>query len=289
MVDRRKFLTAVSFGAVNAALPASEQVSTPQTPAKPNVIVVISDQHRAGLTKRSGYPLNTSPAFDRFADGGVVFDQAYVTEPVCAPCRTSLLTGRWPHAHRVRQNIAVNDAFAIGDFFSVAKSIGYKTGITGKNHTYLKPDALDFWREYNDLVGWQPPNPLKEVVEFDEWRRMLNFAVSPVPTPFPVETQFSYRAVSSAIEFLEKFGGQPFVLEVSLPEPHDPEQVPKPYWDMFPPEQVPDRCAGPESLKNLGFQWQWMRQIQERYHPGYDGQWRRYVSNYLGSLRMVGD
>jgi arylsulfatase A-like enzyme len=183
----------------------------------------------------------------------------------------------------------VRNAFFKEDLFDVAKSLGYKTGLVGKNHTYLTPEELDFWREFNDLAGWQPANPPRQMVDFDNWRRALNFGVSPVPTPFPLETQFSYRVASCALEFLEKFGNEPFVLEVSFPEPHDPEQVPEPYWNMFPPETVPAPAAGPEALKLKGFQWQWMRGLQEHFYPGYDSAWRRYVSNYLGSLRMVDD
>ncbi len=169
------------------------------------------------------------------------------------------------------------------------KAANYKTGLAGKNHTYMKPEKLDFWREYNDLSGWQPPNPPKEIVEFDDWRRKLNFGVSHVPTPFPMETQFAYRIVSNAIEFLDQVGDRPFALEVSFPEPHDPEQVPKPYFDMFPPDRVPERNVGPEALKYKGFQWQWMRGLQESIYPRYDESWRRYVSNYIGSLRMIDD
>jgi len=291
MIHRRNFLKAVSLGAVNTVLPPLSQKALTSSPptAKPNLLIVISDQHRAGLTKRSGYPLDTSPALDRLADQGIAFDRAYATEPVCCPSRTSLLTGRWPHAHRVRENAGLPQAFFEKDIFDVVKSLGYETGMTGKNHTYLRPEKVDFWREYDDLRGWQPPNPPKEIVEFDNWRRRLNFAVSLVPTPFPLETQFPYRIVSSAMEFLDRCGEQPFLLEVSFPEPHDPEQAPKPYWDMFPPDQVPERCAGPEALQRKGFRWNWERDLQEHIYPGFDTNWRRYVSNYLGSLRMIDD
>ncbi len=289
-MHRREFLKIVAAGAVNTvALGAAIPEETPAPSRPPNLLLVICDQNRAGLTKRSGYPLDTSPTFDRIAEQGVALDRAYVTQPVCAPCRTSLLTGRWPHAHRVRQNSAVGQAFFETDLFDVLKAANYRTGLVGKNHTYLKPEKLDFWREYNDLVGWQPPNASREIVGFDEWRRKLNFGVSNVPTPFPLETQFAYRIVSNAIEFVERFGDQPFALEVSFPEPHDPEQVPKPYFDIFPPDQVPERKAGPEALKLKGFQWQWQQALQESVYPGYDKSWRRYVSNYAGSLRMVDD
>ena len=47
-------------------------------------------------------------------------------------------------------------------------------------------------------------------------------------------------------------GSQPWMLQVGFSEPHDPEQVPAPYWDMFPQDKVPPRCAGPEALKPCG-------------------------------------
>ena len=83
----------------------------PETGRRPSIVFVVSDQHRAGLTKRSGYPLDTSPTLDKLSDGGVSFDRAYATCPLCVPSRTSMLTGRWPEAHRVRMNYAIKDAF----------------------------------------------------------------------------------------------------------------------------------------------------------------------------------
>lgn len=237
MIQRRDFLKAVSLGTVRAvvpALPPAGAVPPPPT-GKPNIIIVISDQHRAGLTKRSGYPLDTSPTLDSLAEGGVSFDRAYVTCPVCMPSRTTMLTGRWPQAHHVRENSQGRDAYFGQDIFDVAKAQGYKTGLIGKNHTYLKPEKLDFWRQYDHPCGWKPENPPQEVIDFEHWMGKLNFGVSLVPTPFPAETQLPYRIVSNTIEFLQKFGDQPFALEISFPEPHDPEQVPKPYWDMYPP------------------------------------------------------
>src|SRR3546814_12521412 len=69
---------------------------------------------------------------------------------------------------------------------------------------------------------------------------------------FPVETQLPYRIVSDAIGFMRTTRDQPFFMQVSIPEPHDPEQVPHPYWDMFPPDEIPERCAGREALEKLG-------------------------------------
>src|SRR6185437_12249149 len=103
-MKRRDFLkaTAGTIG-VAPAVAARGQASAPAK--KPNIVFVVSDQHRAGLTKRSGYPLDTSPMWDKLAASGVAFERAYVTTPLCVPSRISMLTGRWPEAHRVRMNL----------------------------------------------------------------------------------------------------------------------------------------------------------------------------------------
>lgn len=276
---------------MNAVLPGFRPVPRAAKPApgQPNILFIISDQHRAGLSRRSEYPLDTSPTLDALAEHGVSFDKAYTTCPVCAPSRISLLTGRWPEAHRQRQNTAHLEAFYEKDLFDVVKAAGYKTGLAGKNHTYITPAKLDFWREYGHQGGWESPTAPREVVQFDAWMRRLNSGVSYVPTPFPVSTQSPYRIVSDAIEFMDRFGNQPFALEVSFPEPHNPEQVPRPYWDMYPPESVPDRCASPEVLKYRGYKEQWLYGMENDTHPIYEKNWRRYKSNYLGMLRLLDD
>ncbi len=291
MVRRREFLKAASLGAANAVLPLSQLAGavSPPSDTKPNILIIISDQHRAGLTKRSGYPLDTSPMLDTLARRGVGCDRAYATCPVCMPSRTTLITGRWPEAHRVRQNSGARDAVFDKDLFDVVKAAGYKTGLAGKNHTYLKREKLDFWRQYTIMGGWKPANAPKETVEYDQWLKRMDRDVSHQPTPFPVETQLSHRIVSDAMEFIERYGDQPFALEVSFPGPHNPYQVPKPYWDMYPPDQVPPRCIGPEALKDKGFKWQWQQGLENNAFPGYDKSWRRLKSNYLGMLRLLDD
>ena len=150
-MERREFLKDASLGAIGAMVATRGMAQQPATPAvdKPNIIFIVTDQRRAGLTKRSGYPLDTSPTLDRLAEAGVGFDRAYATTPLCVPSRTSMLTGRWPEAHHVRMNLDPQDAFFETDLYQVAKANGYRTGLAGKNHTYLKQTDLDFWREYS--------------------------------------------------------------------------------------------------------------------------------------------
>ena len=297
--QRRRFLQTLSGGAAGALVSAAE----PQTPAargenRPNILILMSDQHRAGLTKRSGFPFDTMPALDRLAGRGVAFDRAYTPAPLCVPARVSLLTGRWPHAHRVRQNSAGRFAYFEKDFFQLTRERGYRTGLTGKDHTYITATAsslnaptnyVDFFRGYEHRRGWTTDPPPKDIVEFDAWMVHNNFRVSLEPTPFPVETQLPYRIVDNAIDFLKGTGDRPFALWVSFPEPHNPYQAPKPYYDMFPPESLPARAVGPEALAAKGWKWEYLRKLEEETYPGYDDYWRRTRSNYLGMLRLIDD
>ncbi len=275
-------------GAAATAI-GSPQASDAQVTKKPNVLIVMTDQHRVGLTRRTGFKFDTMPALDRLASRGTPFDGAYTTAPLCAPARVSLLTGRWPHAHRVRQNSAANAAIFDQDLFHVLKNAGYRTGLIGKNHSHVKPERLDFSRPYNHTNGWTPTPETGRSDKFSEWMKQLNHAVSDEATPFPVESQYPYRIVSDAIEFMDASLQQPFALWVSFPEPHNPYQVPKPYFDMFPPESVPERVVGPEVLKTKGFKWEWLHDLEDKAYPGYDKNWRRLRSNYLGMLRLIDD
>jgi arylsulfatase A-like enzyme len=290
-MERRDFLKLASLSTVGTMVPeaverASAQPAPPRT--KPNIVLIVSDQHRAGLTKRSGYPLDTSPTLDSLAASGIGFERAYCATPLCVPSRITMLTGRWPEAHRVRMNLDPQDAYFEKDLYQVASEMGYRTGLAGKNHTYLRPESLDFWREYTHAGSSHSANETKENIEYDRWLKGLGFNVSLKPTPFPVETQLPYRIVSDAMDFMDQAGNQPFLLQVGFPEPHDPEQVPEPYWNMYPPDQLPDRCAGPEAPQHLGYRAQWLYGLQQDSFPT-EQNWRRYKSNYLGMLRLLDD
>ncbi len=279
MTTRRGFLQTLGVAAQ----------SGPHTATRPNILLVMTDQHRAGLTRGSGFALDTMPAVDRLASGGVGFDRAYATAPLCVPSRVSMLTGRWPHAHRIRENAGVNHVFFEKDLFQIARENGYRIGLAGKNHSHVTPERLDFCRLYSHAGGWKAPNATAAIHEYDAWLANLNSHLSEKPSPFPLEAQLPYRIVSDASEFLDNAGQQPFLLWVSFPEPHPPYQTPQPYYDMFPPETVPTSDPGPEALAKKSFKYRWFRALQEYVTPGSDEQERRMQSVYLGTLRLIDD
>ena len=112
---------------------------------KPNVVVIMTDQQRADVSRREGFQLDTTPFLDSLATRGTWFDRAYTTMPACLPARVSMLTGRYPSATRARTNHNGEDAFFETDLYEVMRRQGYRTALCGKNHSHLGAERMDYY------------------------------------------------------------------------------------------------------------------------------------------------
>ena len=73
-------------------------------PKQPNILLFISDQQRTDTLKCYGNDWIQSPHQDALAERSFVFENTYVTQPVCTPARGSLMTGLYPHNHECMVN-----------------------------------------------------------------------------------------------------------------------------------------------------------------------------------------
>src|SRR5512139_2927376 len=96
MLTRRELLQAASAPAV---IRASRRPGD-----KPNLLFLWTDQQRADTMAAYGNTRYRVPNMNRLAARSVVFDRPYVTQPVCTPSRSSVLTGFWPHQNGCVQN-----------------------------------------------------------------------------------------------------------------------------------------------------------------------------------------
>jgi len=62
-----------------------------------NLLFIFTDEQRADTMAAYGNPHIEMPNLNQLASESVVFDQAYVTQPVCTPSRSSIMTGLYPH------------------------------------------------------------------------------------------------------------------------------------------------------------------------------------------------
>jgi arylsulfatase A-like enzyme len=70
----------------------------------PNILLIITDQQFAEAMSCAGNPNAQTPAIDGLAARGMRVAESYCTSPVCAPSRSSILTGLFPHQHGVTEN-----------------------------------------------------------------------------------------------------------------------------------------------------------------------------------------
>ena len=101
--------------------------------ARPNVLVVITDQQRADHVGFMGNTTVRTPNLDALAQRSTVFENAWVSNPVCMPNRCSIMTGRMPSAHGVIFNDRSLDPGA-NTFVRRFRKQGYRTGLIGKSH-----------------------------------------------------------------------------------------------------------------------------------------------------------
>ena len=99
----------------------------------PNLVVILSDDHRFDFAGHAGHPFVETPSLDRLAAEGTRFENAFVTSSLCSPSRASFLTGVEPHRHGVWNNVTPwSDANRT--WFEYLKQRGYDTAFIGKWH-----------------------------------------------------------------------------------------------------------------------------------------------------------
>lgn len=80
------------------------QLSVCAAAERPNVVLIISDDHGWGDYGFMGHPQIKTPHIDRLAREGLAFDRGYVPSSLCCPSLASIITGLYPHQHRVTSN-----------------------------------------------------------------------------------------------------------------------------------------------------------------------------------------
>ena len=229
---------------------------------KPNIVVIMTDQQRADLCGREGFPLEVTPFVDRLAQENVWFNKAYTVMPASSPARCSMFTGRFPSATHVRTNHNIPDISYQQDLVGVLKENGYKTALVGKNHAYLKPADLDFWSEYGHWGKHKKTTPAEK-----ETARFLNQQARGQwlePSPISLEEQHPTKIVNEALAWIKQQKENPFFVWVSFPEPHNPYQVCEPYYSMFSPDKLPVLKTSRKDLAKKGEKYRILRNWKTR-------------------------
>ena len=69
-----------------------------------NTVLLISDEHNPFYSSPYGHPSVQTPSMERLAADGTLFQNAYCPSPLCTPCRSAFLSGKWPHQIQMYSN-----------------------------------------------------------------------------------------------------------------------------------------------------------------------------------------
>jgi arylsulfatase A-like enzyme len=117
---------------------------------KPNILLFVTDQQHAETIGDAG--LARTPRLNGLIREGVRFTEAYTPTPMCTPARGSLVTGLYPHQHKLVINTHGTDAVdftiaGIETIGSAVQSAGYRTAYAGKWHVGKTPPELHGFEE----------------------------------------------------------------------------------------------------------------------------------------------
>ena len=138
------------------ALSIGSSVFAAAAPERPNVVMIVVDDLNDFVTGMGGHPQARTPHIERLAQSGVAFANAYSNNPVCAPSRSSLFTGIYPHT-------SGNYSFTPWHKYPVLRSSktlmehfrdnGYRTYGSGK---LMHHHVRSVWDEFENRANYGP-------------------------------------------------------------------------------------------------------------------------------------
>lgn len=276
-ISRRDFLAKAGSVSLAAAANAARGQVPAQPDARPNVLIIITDQLAQRAVGCYGDRWADTPNIDSLAASGVRFSNAYTNCPLCLPSRASFWTGRLPNETKVTSNgmnYPVPDIResmpTLGEMFLIA---GYETVNFGKRH-----DA-------RSLRGFR-------LVETEELE-----VESPAAWPVNYDSKQDAYTTIKCVEYLRQTHEKPFLAVASLNNPHNicgwvgenagvHQDVPIPFGELPP---LPDNFET-DDLENRPLPIQYLccnhRRLQQASQWN-ETNYQHYLAAYYYYLKMV--
>jgi len=203
----------------------------------PNVIIIITDDQGYGDLGITGNPHVQTPVIDKFATENIRFNNFYVS-PVCAPTRSSLMTGRYSLRTGIRDTYNGGAIMASNEvtIAEMLKQADYSTGIFGKWHlgdNYpTSPNYQGFDESLVHLAGG-----MGQVGDITNYFKGDSSYFNPIL--WHNGKKEAYQGYCSdifteqAIKFIETHHQVPFFCYLSFNAPHTPLQVPDTYYQLY--------------------------------------------------------
>lgn len=272
---------------------------------KPNLLFIFTDQQRADTMRCYGNDYIDTPHLNALADKSFVFENAYVSQPVCSPSRATMLCGLYPHTARVPacnvplprdvQTIAemvssdyrccYNGKWHLGDEIFPQHGFSEWVGTEDSYRRFFSSSERHAYRSayHHFLVdnGFEPDSESEGQGVFS--RHVEASMDEPL-------TKASFQG-DRAAEFIRARGDQPFVLAVSYLEPHPPHTGP--LNDYYDPSELPvgpafrQKPPANASLLNRVLSAYYMESEEYGYDLRTDEGWRAVRARYYGNVTLI--
>ena len=225
---------------------------------RPNILLIMSDEHAPMYTSTYGHPRVLTPNMDRLAAQGATFDNAYCNSPLCLPSRMSFMTGRYVNRICAYDNASPLPSAAV-TWAHRLRAVGYDVALSGKQH-FCGPDQLHGFRAQlaRDLHAelWTRDGVLRGT---PDWSQGTPQAAKPwdgVGAAGPgttLEIEVDDLVEERALDYLRDPARkqQPWALNASFIAPHFPLVVPERFFNLYPLDQIDLPEIPPGHLENL--------------------------------------
>lgn len=258
---------------------------------KPNIIFILTDDHRWDALGYAGNKIIQTPAMDKLAGEGVYFRKAFVTTPICAASRASILCGMYERTHGYTfQQGPLKEPYMQLSYPVILKQQGYYTGFFGKlgvtyknaEKLFNEADIYDRNDQYADRRGYFYKTIGKDTVHLTRYTGHQ-----------------AHQFIRSAPD------NKPFCLSLSFSAPHAHDKAPEQYiWQKksderyagikIPPALLADDQyfnALPKEVRE-GFnrlRWTWRFDTPEKYQHSVKGYYRMIseIDDEIAELRRV--
>ena len=259
-VSRRQFIGTASLAALGTGLASVRGNAQGRTSKRPNILLIISDEHNVSVTGCYGNSVIRTPHLDELASRSVVFDDCYTNSPLCAPSRLAITAGKYVNRTGAWSNecwLPSNDYPSIA---RVVKGSGYEPYLIGKMHydatrNYGFTEVGRFWTNERTKTGKEKRRlPGDSRINYESWwKRASSFHSGEMSGTLAHDR----KVRDKTCEFLanRKATDNPFFLIVGFLAPHFPLTVPEkfraPYRGRIAPPRLP---LGHVEMQPLNYQ-----------------------------------
>jgi len=269
---------------------------------RPNLLFIFTDEQRADTIAAYGNSRIETPVLNRLTEESTVFESCYVTQAVCTPSRSTIMTGLWPHTNGcTRNNVALGaDTKCLPEMLPAGE---YFCGYHGKWHLgdeIFRQHGFDEWVSVEDMYTAHYTDGRDHAARSDYHHWLVEHGKRPGEYDYfnrgfcarlPEELSKPAFLAQTASRFIRENRERPWALYVNFLEPHMPFFGPRD--DQHPVDEVtlpanfdsPPVADQPLKARLLAARY------REAGHSGLpltdEADWRRMIANYWGLCSLV--